>query len=72
MIYQLSQYFGVSLSNLYQMTGSTYAVERRIYNEAVKYAAHSDELTPLTDTQQEALNGFVAVLNQRAEQKTHG
>ena len=71
MIYQLSQYFGVSLNNLYQMSGSTYAVERQLYNEAVKYAAHSDDVAPLTGSQQEALNGFVAILNQRAEQKAH-
>jgi transcriptional regulator with XRE-family HTH domain len=68
MIYQLSQFFGVSLNNLYQMSGSTYAVEKQLYNEAIKYAAHSDAVAPLTDAQQEYLSGFVAILNQRAEQ----
>lgn len=69
-IYQLSLYFGVSLNNLYQMSGSTYAVERQLYNEAVKFAAHSGELAPLTEPQQDVLNGFVAILNQRAEKKS--
>lgn len=70
-IYQLSEFFGVSLNNLYQMTGSTYAVERQLYNEAVRYAAH-DDVVPLTDAQQQSLNGFVALLNDRAERKARG
>ena len=71
MIYQLSQHFGVSLNNLYQMSGSTHVVERQLYNDAVRYAAHSGDLAPLTDTQQRALNVFVTALNERAEQKVH-
>jgi transcriptional regulator with XRE-family HTH domain len=70
-IYQLSEYFGVSLNNLYQMAGTTYAVERQLYNEAVRYAAH-DDVVPLTDTQQQSLNGFVTILNERAERKAGG
>jgi transcriptional regulator with XRE-family HTH domain len=67
LIYHLSHFFGVSLNNLSQMSGSTLAVDRRLYNEAVQYAAHSDDVAPLTDLQLEVLNGFVAVLNESAE-----
>jgi transcriptional regulator with XRE-family HTH domain len=69
-IFQLSHFFGVSLNNLYQMSGRTYAVDRHLYNEAVQYAAHSDDVAPLTDLQREVLNGFVTVLNETAEQES--
>jgi transcriptional regulator with XRE-family HTH domain len=66
LIYQLSQFFGVSLNNLSQMAG-THVVDRQLYNSAVKYAAHSDDLAPLTQSQLELLNGFIAVVNDASE-----
>ncbi len=63
LIFQLSKFFGVSLNNLSQMSGATHAVDRRLYNDAVQYAAHSDDVAPLSELQLEILNGFVAVLN---------
>jgi transcriptional regulator with XRE-family HTH domain len=69
LIFQLSSYFKVSLNNLSQMSGSTGAVNRKLYTEAVQYAAHSDDAAPLTDLQLEVLNGFVAVLNQSATER---
>jgi|SRR5579862_8959257 len=68
LIYKLSRYFRMPLNNLYQLSGRTFTVERRLYNEAVKYAAHSDDVTPLSGDQLQVLNGFVAVLNQLAEE----
>lgn len=68
LIHKLSRHFGMPLNNLYQLSGRTFTVERRLYNEAVRYAAHSDDVTPLTGDQLEVLNGFVAVLNQLAEE----
>jgi DNA-binding XRE family transcriptional regulator len=69
-IHQLSKLFGVSLKDLYQMTGSTDVAEKQLYNEAVRYAAH-DDVVPLTDAQTQLLNSFVATLNDRAERKAH-
>lgn len=66
-IHQLSEVFGVSLNNLYQMSGATNVVERQLYNDAVRYAAHSDVATPLTDDQRYVLDAFVAALNKTAE-----
>ncbi len=71
LIHQLSNYFNVPLNNLSQMAGATHTVDRKLYNEAVQYAAHSDDLAPLTDTQHELLNQFVAVLNQLKDQTAH-
>jgi len=62
-IYQLSSFFGVSLNNLSQLSGETHVVGRQLYNDAMKFAAHSDALTPLTEAQQTLLNEFVAILN---------
>lgn len=63
MIHNLSQHFGVSLRNLSQMSGSTAAVDRRLYNDVVAYAAHSDAAAPLSEEQRQVLNAFVATLN---------
>lgn len=67
LIFQLSKYFNVSLVSLSQMSGTTHAVERKLYNDAVKYAAWSDDVSVLTQEQLETLNAFVAMLNERAK-----
>ena len=67
LIFQLSNYFKVSLTSLSQMSGTTRAVERKLYNDAVKYAAWSDDVSVLTPEQLEALNAFVAMLNERSK-----
>jgi transcriptional regulator with XRE-family HTH domain len=65
----LSTFFGVSLNNLSQMSGATVAVERKLYNTAVEFAAHSDDISRLTAEQLEALEGFVGLLNDSNRQK---
>jgi len=67
LIYQLSYYFKVPLSTLSQMSGATHAVDRRLYNAAVKYAAHSDDVSTLTKEERETLDGFVGMLNERSK-----
>lgn len=67
LIYQLSTFFSVSLNNLAQMSGGTAAVERSLYNDAVRYAAKSDDLSVLTNEEVKILNAFVAVLNERGK-----
>lgn len=67
LIYQLSGYFKVSLSTLSQMSGATHAVDRVLYNAAVKYAARSDDVSTLTREEREALDVFVAMLNERSK-----
>ena len=67
LIHRLSGYFNVSLITLSQMSGATHAVERKLYNEAIKYAAWSEDVSVLTTEQLEALNAFVALLNERSK-----
>lgn len=67
LIFYLSEFFAVSFSALSQVAGTTHEVDRVVYNEAVKYAAHSDEAASLTQEQQAALDVFVSLVNERAK-----
>jgi transcriptional regulator with XRE-family HTH domain len=65
LLYQLSTYFNFPLQTFAQMSGATHAVDRVLYNTAVKYAAFSDDVSVLTDETREILDGLVVVLNER-------
>lgn len=65
LIFQLSHYFKVSLTNLSQMAGTTHAVNRSLYNEVVRYAARADDVSALTDEERRDLDLFVSMLNER-------
>ena len=67
LIHQLSEYFSVSLVTLSQMAGATHDIDRFLYNEVVKYAAHSDDVGMLSHEERAALDAFVATLNERAK-----
>lgn len=67
LIFQLSEYFSVSLTTLSQVAGATHDVDRVLYNEVVKYAAHSDDVSTLSQDQRNLLDAFVAMLNARAK-----
>jgi transcriptional regulator with XRE-family HTH domain len=67
LIFQLSHYFKVSLANLSQMAGATHAVNRSLYNQAVRYAARSDDVSALTEEERRDLDAFVAMLNERGK-----
>lgn len=67
LIFQLSEYFNVPLSKLSQMSGSTHSVNRALYNSAVKYAAHADDVSTLTDEERETLDTFVSILHERSK-----
>lgn len=65
LLFQLSEFFDVPLTKLSQMAGATHAVNRSLYNDAVKYAARSDDLDSLTDGERRDLDAFVALLQSR-------
>lgn len=67
LIHQLSEYFSISLVTLSQMAGATHDIDRLLYNEVVKYAAHSDDVGALSREEHAALDAFVAALNERAK-----
>jgi transcriptional regulator with XRE-family HTH domain len=69
LIFQLSQYFNVPLTELSQMAGATHAVNRSLYNEAVRYAARSDDVSALSDEERRDLDAFVAMLNNRGKRE---
>lgn len=65
LLYRLSEYFDVPLNKLSQMAGATHSVSRSLYNDAVRYAARSDDLESLTAEELRDLNAFVALLHSR-------
>ena len=67
LIHQLSAYFSVSLAMLSQMAGATHEVDRVLFNESVRFAAHSDDVSRLTPEDRAALHAFVSLLNERAK-----
>lgn len=67
LIFRLSEYFSVSLTTLSQVAGTTHEVDRVLFNEAVKYAAHSDEAAILSSEEQAILDLFVSLVNERAK-----
>jgi hypothetical protein len=66
LLHNLSNFFGVSLNNLSQMSGATVAIDRKLYNTAVQFAAHSDDVSNLSQEQLEVLEAFVGALNELA------
>lgn len=66
LLYQLSELFNVPLTKLSQMAGATHVVNRSLYNDAVRYAARSDDLDSLTSEELRDLDAFVALLQSRA------
>lgn len=65
LLFQLSEFFDVPLTKLSQLAGATHAINRSLYNDAVKYAARSDDLDSLTDEERRDLDAFVALLQSR-------
>lgn len=65
LLYQLSEFFDVPLTKLSQMAGATHVVNRSLYNDAVRYAARSDDLDSLSDDERRDLDAFVALLQSR-------
>jgi transcriptional regulator with XRE-family HTH domain len=65
LLFQLSNFFDVPLDKLSQMAGATHVVNRSLYNDAVRYAARSDDLDSLTDEERRDLDAFVALLQNR-------
>jgi len=65
LLFQLSEFFDVPLTKLSQMAGATHAVSRSLYNDAVRYAARSDDLDSLTNEERRDLDAFVALLQSR-------
>lgn len=65
LLFQLSNFFDVPLTKLSQMAGTTHVINRSLYNDAVKYAARSDDLDALTGEERRDLDAFVALLQSR-------
>jgi transcriptional regulator with XRE-family HTH domain len=68
-LHQLAGYFNVPIRQLMQMSGAIRTIDRVLYDAAVQFAAHSENVSRLTDEERQALNAFVKILNDRDESK---
>jgi len=66
-LYHLAKHFNLPVRHLMQMSGVTRTVDRVLYNEAVRFAARSEDMSTLTDEERQALNSFVKLLVERDE-----
>ncbi len=64
-VYQLAQIFEVSLGNLMKMAGLSKEKDPDLRHNTLRFAARSQSLERLTDTEQQALDEFVSVLGKR-------
>lgn len=63
-VHQLAQYFQVSKIELMKLSGATITYDEKFQEEAFRYAAKSDDLSALSQDEQELLSEYVKFLNQ--------
>lgn len=64
-IHKLAGQFKLPVRQLLVMSGATRTVDRVFYNEAVKFAAHADDVGVLDKDETEVLYAFVKFINDR-------
>ena len=65
-VYQIANVFSVSQERLIELSGLTKPKNIQFVSEAVRYAALSESIEALSDTEQAALDGLISVLNEKA------
>ena len=63
-VHQLAEYFQVSKMELMKLSGATLTYDEKFQEEAFRFAAKSDDLSTLTQDEQELLNEYIKFLNQ--------
>lgn len=64
-VYQLANYFKVPRGNLMQVAGLTTPKNDNLIQEAVRFAARSESVAALNQTERAALEAFVSVLSEQ-------
>lgn len=64
---QLAKHFKLPPKQLMYLAGVTISEDRRLYEEAVKFAARSENLSSLNEQELRSLNDFVQFLSRRDE-----
>lgn len=64
-VYQLANTFKVATERLMKLSGAKASNDERFKEEALKFAARSDDLSRLTDEERRLLNDFVAFLSKQ-------
>ncbi|SIO41544.1 helix-turn-helix domain-containing protein [Paraburkholderia phenazinium] len=64
-VFQLAGYFAIPSSKLMQLAGLSQQRDSHLANEAIRFAARSEKVTDLNETERSALEAFVAVLSEQ-------
>jgi HTH-type transcriptional regulator, competence development regulator len=64
-VYQLANYFRVPRGNLMQVAGLTTPKNDNLIQEAVRFAARSEPVAALNQTERAALEAFVSILSEQ-------
>jgi len=64
-VFQLAQIFNVPTPKLMQVAGLSAPKDSRLVDETIRFAARSDPLVDLNETERAALDAFVSVLSER-------
>lgn len=66
-LFQIANFYGLSLERLSQMAGATHIVDRGLYVTSIKFAAYSGSEPVATDEGNELLNSLVDAVVKRGE-----
>lgn len=68
-VHQLSRIFKMPERSLMKLSGATVTHDQTFEQEAMRFAAKSDDMSKLSNEEQRALNDYVKFLNEQAEQQ---
>jgi len=64
-VYQLASYFAIPSAKMMQLAGLSQQRDSHLVSEAIRFAARSEKVTDLNETERSALDAFVAVLSEQ-------
>lgn len=67
-VHQLANHFNLPVKQLMHLAGVTISEDRYFYEEAVRFAARSEDLSSLSEQELRSLNDFVRFLSGRKEE----
>jgi len=64
-VHRLAEYFELPRSGFMQVAGLTVSTDRKLFDEAIRFAARSEPTSDLTPEENTALESFVTALGER-------
>ena len=63
-VHQLAEYFGIDPNRMMKLSGSIISANENVRDEAVRFAARSDDVSSLSSEEKKMLNDFVKYVNE--------